>query len=635
VTVGNMGTAVATLAGGAGADVLTFRGTTAGTYQPTVTGFETVTFRSLEAATTLVDFSKSADITSIRLTDSVANSGTLQVSGLSNASIVVKQSAAGSSLGTGALNYAGTGSLTYETDAMTSGTALTTGTITAAKADSVSVTVGAGTTVGTQTYTAAQDVTQTISGTLGTLSANKAESLKITSDSTGVIGTAAISAAAASAVTISASKSGTLSTLGLAADLAKTVTISGAGAVGYTTTALGSVSTLTVSTSGAYSDANAVIGDKSASLTYDASGVVGNATLNVAAYGGTSTAAAVVVKGSAVGANTVGIGAKHASVDITGGIGVNAITLGDFATPGATAPQVLKVTTSGIADTDTLTFAAGEDLSGLHATVTLSGVDTIAGGALTLNASAISGQTLKLDNGALTTLIGTTSADTITVANVTLGTNATLTVRGGEGADTITGGAGIDTIEGEAGNDSISGGAGADVITGGKGADTIVLTETTDALDTVVYEDTAANNGVDVITGFIGGSSKDILDFSAFLGGSSATALVTGSANPASATAVPDKSIVILTDITSGQAITTASGLAAALTTGGEYVNLNGLSSAAAKYVFLTAASATATTYNVFYADSANSSTEFSNITLVGTVAADVAYSALDTTNFA
>jgi len=479
VTVGDMGTAVATLAGGAGADVLTFRGTTAGTYQPTVTGFETVTFRSLEAATTLVDFSKSADITSIRLTDSVANSGTLQVSGLSNASIVVKQSAAGSSLGTGALNYAGTGSLTYETDAMTSGTALTTGTITAAKADSVSVTVGAGTTVGTQTYIAAQDVTQTISGTLGTLNANKAESLKITSDSTGVIGTAAISAAAASAVTISASKSGTLSTLGLAADLAKTVTISGAGAVGYTTTALGSVSTLTVSTSGAYSDANAVIGDKSASLTYDASGVVGNATLNVAAYGGTSTAAAVVVKGSAVGGNTVNIGGAHASVDITGGIGVNAISLGAFGgatAPGATAPQVVKVTTSGIADTDTLTFVAGEDLSGLYATVTLSGVDTISAGVgtLKLNASAISGQTLKLGDGTNqtdVTLIGTTSADTINLANVTLGATSTLTVDGGTGADTITGGAGVDTILGDAGNDSISGGAGDDVITGGAGAD--------------------------------------------------------------------------------------------------------------------------------------------------------------------
>jgi len=504
VTVGDMGTAVATLAGGAGADVLTFRGTTAGTYQPTVTGFETVTFRSLEAATTLVDFSKSADITSIRLTDSVTNGGTLQTSGLSNASFVVKQSAAGSSLGTGDLNYAGTGSLTYATDAITSGSSVT-GAITAAKADSVSVTVGAGTTVGTQTYIAAQDVTQTISGTLGTLNANKAESLKITSDSTGVIGTAAISAAAASAVTISASKSGTLSTLGLAADLAKTVTISGAGAVGYTTTALGSVSTLTVSTSGAYSDANAVIGDKSASLTYDASGVVGNATLNVAAYGGTSTAAAVVVKGSAVGGNTVNIGGAHASVDITGGIGVNAISLGVFGgatAPGATAPQVVKVTTSGIADTDTLTFVAGEDLSGLYATVTLSGVDTISAGVgtLKLNASAISGQTLKLGDGTNqtdVTLIGTTSADTINLANVTLGATSTLTVDGGTGADTITGGAGVDTILGDAGNDSISGGDGNDVITGGAGAD--IMTGGTGA-DTFAF--TTASTGLPSASNF-------------------------------------------------------------------------------------------------------------------------------------
>ena len=537
VTVGDLGTAVATLAGGAGADVLTFRGTTAGTYQPVVTGFESVAFRSLGAATTLVDFSKSADITSIRLTDSVTNGGTLQVSGLSNASFVVKQSAAATGYGTGDLNYAGTGSLTYETEAVTSGAAATTGAITAAKADSASVKVGAGTTVGTQTYTVAQDVTQTVSGTLSGLTATRAENLAITSDSTGVIAGAAISAPAASAVTISASKSGTLSALSLAADVAKTVTISGAGVVGYAAaTDLSSVSTLTVSTSGAYSDATAAaaIGDKSASLTYDASGVVGSATLNVAAYGGTSTAAAVVVKGSAVGANTVTIGAAHASVDITGGIGVNAINLGAFADPAATAPQVVKVTTSGIADTDTLTFAAGDNLSGLYATVTLSGVDTISAGTgtLKLNASAISGQTLKLGDGALVTgvtLIGTTSADTINLANVTLGgtgaTLSTLLVDGGAGADTITGGAGVDTILGDAGNDSISGGAGNDVITGGEGSDSISIGT---GVDTVVLTGaaiTSSNVNIDTITGFTAGSDAasafDLLTFgSTFIGGS-------------------------------------------------------------------------------------------------------------------
>jgi hypothetical protein len=531
VTVADIGTAVAAFAGGAGADVLTFRGTTAGTYQPVITGFESVAFRSLGAATTLVDFSKSSDITSIRLTDSVTNGGILQTSGLSNASFVVKQSATTSAYGTGDLNYAGTGSLTYATEAVASGSTATTGAITAAKADSVNVTVGANTIVGTQSYTVAQDVTQTLSGTLSGLTATKAENLTITSDSTGVIGAAAISAPAASAVTISASKSGTLSALSLAADVAKTVTISGAGTVGYAAaTDLSSVNTLTVSTSGVYSDATAAtaIGDKSASLTYDASGVVGNATLNVANYAGTSTAAAVVVKGSAIGSNTVSIGTGHASVDITGGIGVNAITLGNFAAPGATTPQVLKVTTSGIADTDTLTLAAGEDLSGLYATVTLSGVDSILGGALTLNASAISGQTLKLDNGALTSLVGTTASDTINLANITLGTLATLAVDGGVGADVITGGAGADDITGGTGADTITGGAGDDVINGGEGSDSISIGT---GVDTVEFTGTAITSGtanIDTITGFTAGSDAtstfDVLTFgSTFVGGTYAT----------------------------------------------------------------------------------------------------------------
>jgi len=471
-------------------------------------------------------------------------------------------------------------------------------------------------------------------------------------------------------VTISASKSGTLSTLGLAADLAKTVTISGAGAVGYTTTALGSVSTLTVSTSGAYSDTNAVIGDKSASLTYDASGVVGNATLNVATYGGTSTAATVVVKGSAVGANTVGIGAKHASVDITGGIGVNAITLGDFATPGATAPQVLKVTTSGIADTDTLTFAAGDNLSGLYATVTLSGIDKIAGGALTLNASAISGQTLTLDNAALTTLTGTTSADTITVADITLGAGATLTVNGGEGADTITGGAGVDTIEGEAGNDSISGGTGNDVINGGDGTDTIsgnggddvitggagadtitggtgddditggngsdTITLTDGGADSVIFggdvitSSTAANK--DTITGFafgVASAGGDVLQFgSTFLGaayGSGATSIASSTADGMSAN---DGDIMIVVG-----ALTGASGSAAIATIVG---STSGFSVAGSQDAVIVAADGS-NTY-VWYVndnlDGTATNVSSTDIVLIGVLSGTTATTGWDATNF-
>lgn len=484
VTVGDMASARSSFTGGAGADLLTFRGTSAGTYQPVITGFETVALRSLAAGTTLVDLSKSADVTSIRLTDSITTGGTLQTSGLSNASFVVKQSTSVATYGTGDLNYAGTGSLTYVTEAVATGVTATTGAITAAKADSVNVTVGANTTVGAQNYTTAQDVTQTISGTLGDVTATKAEKIVINSDSTGTIGTVAISAPAAVTVTVSASKSGTLAALDLLADLANTVTISGVGSVGFDTTAdLSSVKTLTVSTSGSYSDADATnVGDKSASVTYDVTGVVGNASLKVADYAGTSSAASVVVKGAPIGNNTVNIGAAHANVDITGGIGVNAITLGAFASPSATAPQVVKITTDGIADTDSVTFVAGEDLSGLYATVTLSGVDTVQTdgiGTLTLNAAALSGKTLTLGNGTDptdVTLSGTTSADTINLADITLATNATLAVTGGAGSDTITAGSGVQTI---------TGGSGSDTITGGDGADVFVYTVKTEGGDTI------------------------------------------------------------------------------------------------------------------------------------------------------
>jgi Ca2+-binding RTX toxin-like protein len=177
----------------------------------------------------------------------------------------------------------------------------------------------------------------------------------------------------------------------------------------------------------------------------------------------------VVVKAAPIGTNTVTICNAHASVDITGGIGVNTIVLGVFATPSATAPQVVKITTDGIADGDSVTFVAGEDLSGLYATVTLSGVDTIqidGVGTLALNASAVSGQTLTLGNGtdaSDVTLSGTTSADTINLADITLAASATLSVTGGAGADTITAGAGVQTITGGAGSDTMTGGAGADV----------------------------------------------------------------------------------------------------------------------------------------------------------------------------
>ena len=56
----------------------------------------------------------------------------------------------------------------------------------------------------------------------------------------------------------------------------------------------------------------------------------------------------------------------------------------------------------------------------------------------------------------------------------------------------------------------------ATTIVGGAGADTITLGSSDNSVDTVVFADSATNNGTDIITGFVSGVSKDVLDFSAF-----------------------------------------------------------------------------------------------------------------------
>lgn len=230
------------------------------------------------------------------------------------------------------------------------------------------------------------------------------------------------------------------------------------------------------------------------------------------------------------------------------------------------------------------------------------------------------------------TVNGGTGQDTIdgsayTVSINLVGGAESDVLTGGSAADTIIGGAGNDTIVGNSGDDSITGGEGSDSITGGAGNDRIVLTETTADRDTVKFESTAAANGVDTITGFVAGLTDDKLDFTAFLGVFTIAGYMPYTANPGISDVVGHTSVVLCTDISGGQDISTATGLTTALTTNGEYANIDALSSSAAQYVFLTNASSTATTYNVFFADSANGSNEFANIALVGT------FTTTDTTN--
>jgi Ca2+-binding RTX toxin-like protein len=144
---------------------------------------------------------------------------------------------------------------------------------------------------------------------------------------------------------------------------------------------------------------------------------------------------------------------------------------------------------------------------------------------ITVDAATASFSSLAF--GALTDYYGTadgnafdTGVDTVVIAlsavgNVT-GTSLADSITGGTGADTISGGAGNDTLLGGNAVDSITGGEGTDAITGGSGNDVIVLTETSQAVDTVTM---IADGGLDTITGFDFGTNGDLIVLEAQAGG--------------------------------------------------------------------------------------------------------------------
>jgi hypothetical protein len=106
-----------------------------------------------------------------------------------------------------------------------------------------------------------------------------------------------------------------------------------------------------------------------------------------------------------------------------------------------TATDLLTVTgTKDTNSTDKVAFTAGDEFS----EVTLTNVDQIGHAALTLNASAISGQAIEMVTNAdadLVTLTGTDGADTIDLSSLTAADSTKLadfTINGSKGADTIT-----------------------------------------------------------------------------------------------------------------------------------------------------------------------------------------------------
>ena len=295
---------------------------------------------------------------------------------------------------------------------------------------------------------------------------------------------------------------------------------------------------------------NTITGSNSTRVTLNASSLSGSATLNL---DGTTNGVANIQTGSA---------SDSIKID-----GVTADS-GGFVIVSNGSDDTIRITTNGDGSSakininaggggsDTLSLAAGVDLSASN--LTLNSVERIllTGGGTTqkIAASDVSGASLKLAEDGTGTAVFTVVADqsTINLSNFTFassfasGTDSVVvnassfgpgvTVTGTSGNDSITGsnvddnlsgGASADTISGGTGNDIINGGAGADTLTGGAGDDEFDYftsgTSTEASMDKITdYQAAAAdadNDTIDIITGAAGANSTAIDVKSAIAGG--------------------------------------------------------------------------------------------------------------------
>jgi hypothetical protein len=261
--------------------------------------------------------------------------------------------------------------------------------------------------------------------------------------------------------------------------------------------------------------------------------------------------------------------AGTSSMTLTSG---TAVTLG--VDTGNDAVTTFIVGGVAVTDTMTLNMAGFDFLAGGTAAVATTGVETlnITTGTTVTGASVIDGATtMTVSAGATGGVINVSGANAMTFTGVVTAASinaSTLTgiltvTAAAANSITITGGTGADVIAGSAAADLITGGNGSDVITAAAGNDSIVLTETTSAVDRVVFSGsttvalTLAANGMDTITGF---GSNDTLNIVALGSGQALTATGLTTINAAAAQgALADLTVVILN----------IGATAAALTTGG------------------------------------------------------------------
>jgi hypothetical protein len=249
-------------------------------------------------------------------------------------------------------------------------------------------------------------------------------------------------------------------------------------------------------------------------VVINASDTIGGVT-----YGGTITATkSATVVGSEVKANgTAGspvavaldASSNDVTASITGGIEDDVFGIGvTDATNDLTSFNV----DGGDSGTDVLSLGGGgADLVTEDATI--AGVDQLIvddTNLVTINASAISGQTMTIEGAAanaLLTLTGTDSADTIDLTNITDAGNSALDL----------------------------------AIEAGKGDDTIKLSAATESIETVQF---SASNGKDTITNFA--TTEDALSFDGVVTGLTTTTGTAAATGTVVAGALTDDSVYVV-----------------------------------------------------------------------------------------
>ena len=342
----------------------------------------------------------------------------------------------------------------------------------------------------------------------------------------------------------------------------------------YAAGATGLTSTKTID-GGAGSDTVALTGNTAVSATdFDSVSnietiTVANTTTNIAI----TTKDALVASGATLTLNASGL--TSGTLTFNGAAETN----GKFSITGGAAADTI---TGGSGD-DTFTFIAGTGLTAADTVNGGAGNDTVA---LTGNTAVTAALFDGVSNIETITVANTTTNIAITTVDNLVASGATLTLSASSlttgvltftgtaetnGKFNITGGAAGDTIVGGQGADTISGGEGADNITGGQGADTINLTETTAAIDTVIYTNKNEFGATETINNFAAGAGVDVIQFAAamLVNGTPAATLNSKTAanwNATNTTVGADDVFVAITDAQTTSAVSTAAGVAGLLT---------------------------------------------------------------------